>query len=108
TGGTLAFTSGCRRAYQKNQPSLRKLSQQLGGGLSKIEKKEQIETQVQGTAALQNTISGVASGQAVTIHNVIFVRASCVYDLTLVSLRRHFASDRLAFEKVLGNLPLAH
>ena len=106
TGSTLAFTSGCRKSYRKTQPSLRKIAQQLGSGLINIQKREQIDIEVQGIPALRNTVTGMASGKEVTIHNVIFTREACVYDLTLVSLRRHFESDRGAFEKVLATLPL--
>lgn len=107
TGSTLAFTSGCRKAYRKAPPALRTISQSLGSGLSRIQRKEQSELVVSGTPALRSSVTGWAGGSEVTIDNVILAREGCVFDLTLVSLSRHRDQDRPAFDKVLAALPLS-
>lgn len=107
TGSTIAFTSGCRGSYRKAPPSLRMISQSLGSGLQRIQKRLQEDSQVAGVPALSNTIVGWASGSEVTIHNVIFSREGCVFDLTLVSLSRHHEQDRPAFDSVLSALPIS-
>lgn len=107
TGSTLAFTTGCRKSYQKAPPSLRTISQSLGSGLSRIQRKESLEILVSGIPALRSSITGWAGGSEIAIDNIVLAREGCVFDLTLVSLARHRDQDRPAFDKVLAALPLS-
>ncbi len=107
TGSTLAYTSGCRKSYQKGAPALRRVAQSLGSGLSRIQKQEHIDTMVAGIPALRSLVHGWAAGSQVVIESIIFARDGCVFDLTLVSLERHHEQDRPAFDKVLATLPLS-
>jgi hypothetical protein len=107
TGSTLAYTSGCRKSYQKAPPSLRTISQSLGSGLSRIRRQEPSEILVSGVPALKSSMTGWAGGSEIAIENVVLAREGCVFDLTLVSLARHRDRDRAAFDKVLATLPLS-
>jgi hypothetical protein len=107
TGSTLAYTSGCRKSYQKAPPALRRIAQSLGSGLSRIQKQEHRDTAVSGIPALRSLIQGWAGGSPVIIESILFSKKGCVFDLTLVSLARHHEQDRPAFDKVLATLPLS-
>jgi len=108
TGSTLAFTSGCRKTYSSQPPSLRAVAQSLGGGLTKIQTRRQIDTDTRGSPSLLTTLEGTASGEEIVIHNVILQNKGCLLDLTLVSLKRHFDADRPAFDTVWSTIPLPH
>ncbi len=105
TGSTIAYTSGCRHSYLTSTPQLRRIAEALGSGLTQIERRQQSEILISGIPALQTTLSGRAAGSAVVIHNVLLATSGCIHDVTLVSLQRHFQSDRTAFDKLLATLP---
>jgi hypothetical protein len=105
TGSTIAYTTGCRRAYRNSPPSLPSIAQALEGGLSSISKRQQEPLQLGNTTALKTTLTGKSGKTPVVIQSVLLARGDCIYDLTLVALERHFHDDRIAFEKVLTKLP---
>ena len=107
TGSTIAFTTGCRKSYQKAPPELKRIAKSLGNGLARVQSRHQEETAVAGIPAIRSTVVGTASRSEVTIHDLIFSRDGCVFDLTLVSLTRHVDADLPAFEKILAALPFS-
>lgn len=99
TGSTLSFTSGCRKTFatrsspEDEDRALRQISRSMSGGLSRIQRSRQQTIQLDGNKALQSRIDGTIQGRKVIIVSTVTRKASCVYDVTLVTVSRFFDAD---------------
>ncbi len=99
TGSTLSFTSGCRPSFanrsspDEEEKALKQISRSMSGGLTRIQRRHQHTTLLDGNKALQSRIEGTVQGRKVIIVSTVARKASCVYDVTLVSVSRFFDAD---------------
>jgi hypothetical protein len=100
-GSTLSFTSGCRltpSATAGNPQELERLASSLSGGISRISSRKQSKNQLDGTPALDSIIEGKFEGKTLIIRSRVARKDNCVYDVTLVCLKRFFDSDSKSFD----------
>ena len=99
TGSTLSFTSGCRPTFatrsspEEEEKALKQISRSMSGGLTRIQRRHQRSTLLDGNKALQSRIEGTVQGRKVIIVSTVARKSSCVYDVTLVSVARFFDAD---------------
>jgi hypothetical protein len=108
-GSTLSFTSGCRPPTSLTPggtQELERLASSLGGGISRISSRKQFKRDFDGTPALDSIIEGKIEGKTLIIRSLVTRKQDCVYDVTLVSLKRFFDSDSKAFETWTSSIRL--
>ena len=98
-GSTLSFTSGCRNnSTGEREQELEKIASSLSGGITRVSSRKQSKKFLDGVPALESTIEGTFQGRSLVIRTRVARKEGCVYDVTLVALKRFFDSSSKNFE----------
>ncbi len=109
TGSTLSFTSGCRKVSadpEEGTLELDRLSSAMTGGLTQVTRRRKRETRLHDSPAVESIIEGNLQGRSIVIRTLITRKQSCVYDVTLVSLKRFFDETSLTFDDWISRMRL--
>jgi len=108
TGSTLALTSGCRPEYADadTQKILLQITSATGSALTQIDKRTPYPARLDGIEALMTTFEGTINGRKLVIQTIVAKKSSCVYDVTLVSLKRFFDGDSSSFSQWVAAIHL--
>lgn len=107
TASIISINSACKSYGKSEKPeTLQELTRELLLGISDISLHEEKDLNLQGTPALQTTLTGKIKGEPMTLQTIVVQKSRCVYDLMYVSRPDRFHDKEKDFSQFVSSLRL--
>jgi len=107
TASVISLTSACRRSENDTEtPSLEELTDRLFQGVTDVLRRESRKRIQSGIPALETTVEGRLSGEAVRMCAVVLHADRCTYDAMLIGRPDRVGADAVAFQRFVDSLHL--